>query len=118
MHHRELQVWQKAKELAISVYEVCRKRGLDRDFSFRDQIQRASISIPSNIAEGYARESAKDRCHLLVVAKGSTAELQTQLEIAHSVRLIDNTDFAELDARCDEIARMLSGLIKKLRSSS
>lgn len=117
MHHRELQVWQKAKELAVRVYEVCRKGDLARDYGFRDQIQRASVSVPSNIAEGYARESGKDRCHLLTVAKGSAAELQTQLEIAHAVGLVNQSDFAELDARCDEVARMLTGLIKKLRSS-
>ncbi len=117
MHHRDLQVWQKAKQLAVNVYADCRKGDLARDYGFRDQMQRASVSIASNIAEGYARESAKDRCHLLVVAKGSCAELQTQIEIAREIGLLDQAGFARLDTQCDEVARMLTGLLKTLRSS-
>ena len=118
MHFRELQVWQKAKSLAVDLYAETREGQLARDFGVRDQMRRAAVSIASNIAEGYGRETVNDRCHFMTIAKGSCAELQTQLEIAHETGLLLKEKFALMDGQCDEVARMLSGLIRSLRAGS
>lgn len=115
MNFRNLQVWQKSKALAVAVYAVCRTDGLARDFGLRDQMQRSAVSIPSNIAEGYSRDSDKDRCHFLTIARGSCAELSTQLEIAKDSGLLSADQFILLEPQCDEIARMLIGLSKSIR---
>ena len=77
-----LKVWQEAKQLAIDVYHLCRTTELAKDFGLKDQISRAAVSVPSNIAEGDERDTNKDSVRFLFIAKGSLAELQTQLEIA------------------------------------
>ncbi len=81
-------------------------------------MQRASILIASNIAEGYSRETDKDRCHFLTMAKGSCAELQTQIEIAKETGLVEVIPAQRLDEQCEEVSRMITGLIKKLRAPS
>ena len=78
----DLEVWQTAIALSISVYEKFRSCN---DYGFRDKICRASVSIPSNIAEGYERQSNKEYIHFLYISKGSTGEVRTQLEIAKSI---------------------------------
>jgi four helix bundle protein len=118
MHFRQLKVWQKSTRLAVDLYAAMSQGRLSKDYGLRDQMQRASVSIASNIAEGYSRESEKDRCHFLVIAKGSCAELQTQLEIAKETGLLPAALALALDERCEEIARMLAGLIKSLRANS
>jgi four helix bundle protein len=118
MHFRELKVWQKAKEVAVSIYAATKVDALARDYGLRDQMQRSSVSIPSNFAEGYARESDKDRCHFLIIAKGSCAELQTQVEIAKDTGLIGPGTARQLDEQCEEVSRMLAGLIKAIRTKA
>jgi four helix bundle protein len=115
MHFRELKFWQKAKALAVSIYTLTLDGALARDFGLRDQMQRSSVSIPSNIAEGYSRESVNDRCHFITIERGSCSELQTQLEIAKDAGLIAVGVFQELDIQCEEVSRMLSGLSKSLK---
>lgn len=83
MSFQSLEVWKKSKELAVGIYlESQQSKGFFKDYGFRDQIQRAAVSIPSNIAEGYEMETIKHSIHHLVVAKGSCAELITQILIA------------------------------------
>ena len=115
--YRALRVWQRAKELAVTMYQESSHGPLARDFGLRDQIRRAAVSIPSNIAEGDERDTNKDSVRFLYIAKGSLAELRTQLEIARDVGLLEVGRFEELDATCAEIGRMLGSLIK-VRSTS
>ncbi len=115
MHFKKLLVWQKSKDLAVQVYALCRDGALSRDFGLRDQMQRSAVSIPSNIAEGYAQDSDNDRCHFMTIARGSCAELSTQLEIAKESGLLTDDLFQVLDGHCEEISRMLVGLSKSLR---
>ena len=85
---------------------------LSRDFGLRDQIRRSSVSIPSNIAEGDERDTDKDSVRHFYIAKGSLAELRTQLTIAHEAGLLAASDFASLEADCVAIGRMIGALIK------
>ena len=110
--YRELRVWQRAKELAVTIYKLSSTGPLSRDLGLRDQIRRAAVSIPSNIAEGDERDTKKDSVRFLYIAKGSLAELRTQLEIARDIGALDAASFAQLEVTCAEIGRMLGSLIK------
>jgi four helix bundle protein len=109
---RDLHVWQKAKALAVQVYEVAKKGPLSSDFVMRDQMRRSAISICSNIAEGNERNTDRDNLRFLYIAKGSAAELITQLEIAEAVGLMTSEQTAVIGDAAEEVARMLGGLIK------
>ena len=79
---KDLVVWQKARDLAVIIYRISNKTPLSKDFSLRDQMRRSAVSIASNIAEGDERDTDKESVRFLFIAKGSLAELRTQLEIA------------------------------------
>jgi len=110
--YRELRVWQRSKELAVTIYNPSSSGPLSRDFGLRDQMRRAAVSIPSNIAEGDERNANKDSVRFLYIAKGSLAELRTQLEIARDIGALSKADYDPLEAACAEIGRMLGSLIK------
>jgi four helix bundle protein len=109
---RGLKVWQESKELAIEIYKVTQKNTFYRDFSLKDQIRRACVSVPSNIAEGDERGTNREAVRFFYVAKGSLAELQTQLDIALAIGYIDEATFRQLDEKCASIGKMLGSLIK------
>lgn len=108
---RDLIVWQKAGDFSTEVYKQFRNL---KDFSFRDQIQRAAISIPNNIAEGYARRSDKSLRNFLLIAKGSAVEVESMLFIAYKLGYINLQDSNKLVEKVQEIQKLLSGFIKKL----
>jgi len=103
--------WQKAKELTISIYQTFKD---NRDFSFRDQIQRASVSIMNNIAEEFERGSDADFKRFLYIAKGSCGEVRSMIHIANDLQYIDEPAFTSLHANAVEISKTLSGFIKSL----
>lgn len=109
---KKLLVWQKAKDLAVKIYLFTNKGELAKDFGLRDQIRRSAVSIPSNIAEGDERNSDKDAVRFFYIAKGSLAELRTQIQIASEVNLMKQNVFDEIESECQEIGKMLGGLIK------
>ena len=109
---KELQVWQRAKKLAVNVYKLTTVDSMARQYALADQIRRSSISVPSNIAEGDERDTDKDSVRFFYIAKGSLAELITQLEIAHEVGLLTAEQITPLSTECVEIGRMLGALIK------
>ena len=103
--------WQKAKELSIRIYKNFDR---NRDYSFRDQIQRAAISIMNNIAEGFERSGNKEFKYFLFVAKGSCAEVRSMLYVAYELSYISKKEFDEMHSSAMEISRLISGLIKTL----
>jgi four helix bundle protein len=109
---RDLKVWQKSKELAVNIYRITQESLFARDFGFKDQIRRAAVSIPSNIAEGDEQSSNKDAVRFLYIAKGSLAELQTQLEIAFEIGYLSDKIMKELYDSSQTIGKMLGSLIK------
>lgn len=110
---RQLKVWQNSKELAVEIYKLTRGTPFSNDFGLRDQIRRAAVSIPSNIAEGDERGSNKESVRFFFIAKGSLAELQTQLEIACDIGYLSPTILHDLNEKCVLIGKMLGSLIKK-----
>ncbi len=107
----ELEVWKRGCRLAV---EVCRAIGESKQFALRDQMQRAAISIPSNIAEGCERDSKLDFIRFLRIAKGSAAELRTQTYIALKLEMISKADVERFIAELKEISAMLQGLIRSI----
>ena len=107
----ELEVWKRGCRLAV---DVCRTVGESRMFALRDQMQRAAISISSNIAEGCERDSKLDFIRFLRIAKGSAAELRTQTYIALKLEMISKTDADRFIAELKEISAMLQGLIRSI----
>ncbi len=104
--------WQKAKEMTIAIYKLHQD---SRDFGFRDQIQRASISVMNNIAEGFERKTNNEFRYFLYVAKGSCGQVRSMLLLAKELNKIDEDNFKLLYFLSCEISKMLSGLIKSLK---
>jgi four helix bundle protein len=110
--YRNLMVWQKGKTLAIEVYRLTASECIKRDFSLVDQMRRSAVSVPSNIAEGDERSSDKNSVRFFHIAKGSLAELATQLEIARDVGYFNATQVEPLISQCAELGKMLGALIR------
>ena len=107
----EIVSWQKAKDLTLEIYGLFKS---NRDYGFRDQIQRASLSIMNNIAEGFDRNSNADFRRFLFIARGSCGEVRSMAYIAYELHYIQKSDFHQLLASTDEISKILRGLIKSL----
>ena len=103
--------WQKAKVLAVRIYKSFSE---SKDFGFKDQIQRASVSVMNNIAEGFERNTDKEFRYFLFVSKGSCGEVRSMLVLAKDLGLISQVQFEELHLLAMDISRLLSGLIKSL----
>lgn len=113
----DIKAWQKAREITKRIYKLTGTGAFRRDFGLRDQIRRASVSIMSNIAEGFERSSDKEFVQFLAIAKGSAGEVKSQLYVALDAELIDKKTFDELCADCTSTSSMLGGLIRYLRDS-
>ena len=111
--YRKLIVWQKAMQFARQVYSLIEHFPISEKYALSDQVRRAAVSIPSNIAEGCGRASNRDYAHFLSIARGSLYETMAQLELAQSLGYID--DIKDVEEFASEISRMLTSLIKKYR---
>lgn len=113
----EIKAWQKARELTREIYQLTSYDKFSKDFSLKDQICRASVSIMANIAEGNGRKTNKDFASFLVIAHGSAAEVQSHLYIALDLNYIEKEEFTRLYANLDEISKMLTALTQHLLKS-
>ena len=113
-NYRELVVWQKSMELVKQVYIATRLLPKEELFALTNQIRRAVISIPSNIAEGYGRHSRNDYLRFLNIARGSKNEVETQLHICLMLDYLKPEDISEAQAVCTEVGKMLNSLIASL----
>ena len=113
-HYRDLLVWQKALTWVELVYAESGSWPSDERFGLISQVRRAAVSVPSNIAEGCARRSTPEFLRFLSIARGSLAEVETQLILAQRLAYIEEIELTRLLEAADEISRMLSGLISKL----
>lgn len=107
----KLIVWQRAKDLSVRIYKLTKETCISKDFGFRDQIQRASVSIPSNIAEGDELGTDKQSIRHFYIAKGSSAELVTQLIIAQEIGYFTKDEIDPLISECKIISTMLQKII-------
>ena len=108
----DLLAWQKAKKLSLKVYKTF---GNHKDFGFRDQIQRAAVSVMNNIAEGFERRSNKEFRQFLFFAKASCGEIRSMLYLAVELEKIDKITFKNLYNLAEETSKIISGLIKSIK---
>jgi four helix bundle protein len=113
-HYTELIAWQKGIELVSDVYKATKTFPADERFGLTNQVRRAAVAIPSNIAEGQGRNTTKDFLHFLYVARGSLQEVGTQVHIARRLSFLDEASAARLLEAITELARILNGLIRSL----
>lgn len=113
--YEDLRVWQDGMLLAEMVYAFCRQLPREETYGLSSQLKRAAVSIPSNIAEGSERNSTKELIQFLYIARGSLAEVRTQVKLA--VRLNYLSELGEWEEICDKLSRSLSNLIKSLRDN-
>lgn len=116
--YKELVVWKKSVEIVIEMYELTEDYPKSELYGLTSQMRRAAVSIPSNIAEGRRRGTRKDFRHFLLLAYGSGAELETQIEISKRLPFGNGLNFSQVEALLGEVMRMLNAMINKLSSEA
>ena len=112
--YRDLDAWQLAVELTIAIYAITSRFPADERFGLSMQLRRAAVSIAANIAEGHARSSTGDYRHFVNIARGSVAEVETELVIAERLRYVRATDLVTVHDQTDHLSRQLTNLRRKL----
>lgn len=112
----DIEVWKRGCRLTVDIYRLTGKGYFEKDWGLRDQIRRAAVSIPSNIAEGFERESSAEFRRFLFIAKGSCGEMKTQLYIAQALGYISKLEVEPLIKECVEISAMIYSLATFLKS--
>ena len=113
----EINSWQKARQFNKRVYEITDNQNFKKDFDLVRQIRRAAVSISSNIAEGFERNTDKEFIHFLYIAKASAGEVRSQLYLALDLNYIEIVEFEELFSSVSDISKLISGFIKYLNDS-
>jgi len=114
----DLEAWQRARVLVKAVYAISGEGRFATDFALRDQMRRAVISIPSNIAEGFERNGRAEFVQFLSIAKGSSGELKAQIYLAEDLGYLSDEATADLVAQTTEVSNLIGGLMKYLRTSN
>ena len=110
--HRNLEAWKQSMDLAVGVYRATKTFPSQEIYGLTSQIRRAVVSVPSNIAEGAARQTKKEFSNFLHIAQGSLSELDTQIELARRLGFLHDTSWLDLDSRMVQIDKMITGLIR------
>jgi four helix bundle protein len=113
--YKDLTVWQKSMDLVESIYRITEEFPMRENFGVISQMRRASVSIPSNIAEGYGRQSTGSYAQFLSIARGSLFELETQTELCVRLKYIQKMESEKLRVEMTEISKMLTSLISKIK---
>lgn len=113
----DLPVWQKAKEIVKSIYNISGNNHFRKDYGLSNQIQRAAVSVPSNIAEGFERGSKEEFIHFLYIARGSGGEVRTQLAIAYDLNYITKAEYEDLKNEYLSVSKQINGFIEYLKGS-
>ena len=114
--HKDLEVWKKSIELVTEIYQITKDFPKEEIYGLTSQIKRSAVSVPSNIAEGAARQSNKEYIQFLYIALGSLMELDTQLVIAKNINFVDEEMLSNIDDKIETIGKMLNGLITYRKS--
>lgn len=110
-----LRVWQDGCDLAVLIYKLVQEGKISRDYGLKDQMTRAAVSIPANVAEGKERETIPELLRYLYFSKGSAGELRTHLYIAHKIGYLDEMTFNDLNERVQVLSKKLGSFIRRLK---
>jgi len=116
MHYRETVLWRKAMEAAREVYRLVPRLPREETYGMRSQITRAAVSVPANVAEGWTRETDRDKANFLAIAQGSLAETETLLTLCEDLGWFPTTETATLRGLLDEVSRMLTSMRRRFRT--
>lgn len=116
--HKDLEVWKESMSFVTEVYKVTQSFPKEELYTLSNQLRRSAVSIPSNIAEGAARQSSKEFIQFLYIALGSLMESETQLIIAKNLKFIDDDNFELLNEKINLISKLLNGLIRYRKNKS
>ena len=111
---RDLNVWQRSRRLVSAIYLATKAFPKEEMYGLTNQLRRAAVSVPSNIAEGHRRGTPKEFKQFLIIARGSLAEIETQLTLSQDIEYLDEPTTTNLIKEVDEIGKMLNGLIKSI----
>ena len=114
--YRQLKAWSESRDLAVLIYKLCVRRAKTIDRGLADQIRRAAISIPSNIAEGNGRGTNRDSLRFLYIARGSLCELESQIDVCQLTGLIESEDSRNITDQMSLVGRLIGGLITYRKS--
>jgi four helix bundle protein len=112
---KDLIVWQRSMDLAVRIYRITQKLPASEQFGLTSQLRRASVSIPSNIAEGYGRQSTGNYRQFLSISRGSLMEIETQINICDRLKYLAQSDTENIFKEITEISKMLTSLISKIK---
>jgi four helix bundle protein len=116
-HYRDLVVWKKAMDAAKEVYRLAARLPREETYGMRSQLTRAAVSVPANIAEGWARESSKEKAQFLAVAQGSLAEAETLLTLCEDLEWFPRAETEHVRSLQDEVGRMLTMMRRRFRDT-
>ena len=111
---KDLKVWQKSYSLCLKVYKITKKFPSEERYGLTSQLRRASVSIPSNIAEGYGKKTTREYIYALYIANGSLCEVETQVMLANDLNSINTMEYTEMEEMITELVVMMKALIKSL----
>ncbi|MBP5233356.1 MAG: four helix bundle protein [Planctomycetes bacterium] len=114
--YKDLNAWQKSMSLAEEIYRIAQQLPKDEVYVLSDQMRRAAVSIPSNIAEGHGRNSAREFARFLLIAQGSKSESETQLQLCVRLHYMTNEQIEHAQRLCEEVGKMLRMLIRRLEN--
>lgn len=115
-NYRDLEVWKQSMELTVQIYDLTVMLPGHEQFGLVSQMRRAAVSIPSNIAEGHSRKGKKEYAHHASIAKGSLAELETQMILCYKLKFIDRDTLTPVWDIAQQVGKLLSGLLRSLRT--
>jgi four helix bundle protein len=110
----DLEIWKEGMRICVKIYEMLKNC---KDYGLKDQMQRAAVSIPSNISEGFERQTNKEFVQFLYIAKGSCGELRTQLYLFKELKFIENDDFKNIFSKLIQLSSMISNFIKTRKTN-
>lgn len=113
----DVRAWQLARQLVKDIYGLSKMKDFSKDYAFKDQIQKAAVSVMSNIAEGFERYGNKEFAQFLNISKGSVAEVRSQIYIAFDLKYVSEEEFTKIKSECEVISRHIWNLIKYLKNS-
>ena len=116
INFKELIVWQKAMDLTGEIYQIAKRLPKEETYALSDQMRRAAVSIPSNIAEGHGRNSTKEFIQFLAIARGSVYELETQLLLCVKIKYMTESEVQNATRLLSEITKIINSMITKLKS--
>ena len=114
--YRNLEVWKLSKDICVFVYEITKGYPKEELYGIISQIRRCAVSIPSNIAEGYAKSSIKEQLKFIEISNGSFYELSTQIEISYELKYISETNYTNINLQLEKLGKMLYGYKKSLQN--